>query len=88
MASSTGHQSPQSSLPPLSAKVLNTREWLTTGNTDVVTDEYVHTNSMIMIMPTSAFAGRWYVTVAQGTFTVTSSNSETQTTTTYSYVVL
>lgn len=90
MASSVGHQSPQSTLPPFQYKTLNTQQWLSTGNTDVVTDAYVYSNSIILIMPTSAYAGRWYVTIpaAGGSFTVTSSSSESATTTTYSYIVL
>jgi len=90
MASSVGHQSPASTLPPFQYKTVNTQQWLTTGNTDVVTDPYVYSNSIIQIMPTSAYAGRWYVTVAAagGSFTVTSSSAETQTTTTYTYIVL
>ncbi len=89
MATSTGHQSPQSSLPPLSNKTVNTRIWLTTGTTDVVTDAYVTANSIIEIMNTSAYTGPWYITLNPGTgFTVTSGASETQTTTTYSYVIL
>lgn len=69
---------------------MNTQQWLTTGNTDVVTDPYVYSNSIILVMPTSTFAGRWYVTVATtgGSFTVTSSSSESASTTTYSYIVL
>lgn len=88
MATSTGHQSPQSVMPPLALKTVNTRLWATGGNTDTVTDPYVHTNSMILINNTSAFVGPWYVTVSQGSFIVTSANSETATTTTYSYIVL
>lgn len=37
------------------------RAWATTGNTDVVSDEGVEANSVVLIMPTSAYAGRWYV---------------------------
>lgn len=88
MANSTGHQSPQSALPPLSQKQLNTRLWGTTGTTDTVTDAYVHPNSFVAIQNTSAFVGPWYVTVSQGSFVVTSANSETATTTTYSYIIL
>lgn len=85
-----GHQSPGSQLPPLQYKILNTQLWAITGNTDAVTDPYVFSNSIILIMPTSAYAGRWYVTIpaAGGSFTVTSSASEAATTTTYSYIVL
>jgi hypothetical protein len=88
MANSTGHQSPQSTLPPFALKTVNTRVWQTTGTTDTVTDEYVHPNSIIVINNTSAYVGPWSIAVSQGSFTITSGNSETQTTTTYSYIVL
>lgn len=45
------------------------RTWTTTGNTDTVTDEAVQAGSIIQIMNTSAYAGRWYVsTVTPTTF--------------------
>lgn len=87
MASSTGHQSPASTLNPFKNKTVNTRQWATLGNTDSVTDEYCYTNSVIYIMNTSTYAGNWYVTVSEGSFVVTSSNSEA-TTVTYSYIIL
>lgn len=78
-----------------------TRAWATTGNTDTVTDESCVSGSLPVVVPTSAYAGRWYisnitptssstsasgvVTITPGTFTVTSSSSETATTTTYKY---
>jgi hypothetical protein len=66
------------------------RAWAVTGNTDVVADAAVSANTVILIMPTSASAGRWYISsITPGTgFTVTSSSSETQTTTTYQYKML
>ena len=80
------------------------RIWASTGNTDTVTDDGLTANAMVVIMPTSAYAGRWYVsnitptsystsssgvvTVTPGTFTVTSSSSESQTTTTYKYYII
>jgi len=88
MASSVGHKSPASALPPFVYKTVNTQEWATTGNTDTVTDSYVHSNSVVVIMNTSAHAGLWYVTVSEGSFVVTSSDAESATTTTYSYIVL
>ena len=90
VVTSTGHQSPQESLPPLRVKTVNTRLWKTTGNTDTVTDSYVSLNSVIEIMNTSAFQGQWYVSnLNPGVgFTITSTNSETATTTTYSYIIL
>ena len=81
-----------------------TRAWTTTGNTDTVTDASIVSSTQIIVMNTSAYAGRWYVsnitptssstsaagvvTVTPGTFTITSSSSETQTTTTYSYIII
>lgn len=79
------------------------RAWAATGNTDIVTDESIFALTQVLIMNTSAFAGRWYVsnitptssstsaagvtTITPGTFTITSSSSETQTTTTYQYIL-
>ena len=79
------------------------RVWASTGNTDTVTDESVVNSSQVIIMNTSAYAGRWYIsnitptssstnaagvtTITPGSFTVTSSSSETQTTTTYQYTL-
>lgn len=79
------------------------RTWTTTGNTDTVTDESIFAATQVLIMNTSAYAGRWYVsnitptssstnatgvtTITPGTFTITSSSSETQTTTTYQYIL-
>jgi hypothetical protein len=83
------HQSPASTLPPFQYKTVNTQTWAITGNTDVVTDGYVYSNSIILIVPSSAYAGRWSVTIPAtgGSFTVTSSSSEANTVT-YSYIVL
>lgn len=82
-------QSPANYAPELFYFGPNTRAWATTGNTDVVADANVNAHTIVVIQPTSAFAGRWYVTVTAGTgFTVTSSSSETGTTTTYSYKLL
>lgn len=76
------------------------RAWVLTGNTDTVTDESITSGTMVLIMNTTAYAGRWYVSnitptstsvvngnnvITPGTFTVTSSSSETQTTTLYKY---
>ena len=64
------------------------RLWGTTGNTDVVIDASVHTGNCVIITPTTATAGRLYVSsVGNGTFTVTSSSSETATTTAYNYFI-
>ena len=92
-------QNLQQYLPPDAYVAPVTRAWATTGNTDTVTDEGVQANSMVLIMPTSTYAGRWYVSnitpttvsagvVTPGTFTVTSTSSESQTTTTYKYYLI
>lgn len=89
MATSTNHQSPQSTSPALKYKIVNTRVWAINGTSDVVADTYVSANSIIDIMNTSIFVGPWFITLNPGVgFTVTSSNSEAATTTTYSYIIL
>lgn len=81
-STNNGHQSPQSSLPPLSQKVINTGTWGANSNTCAITDAYIHPNSLVIVYATSAGAtpaGRWSVTVTQGVATVTSSDSESST---------
>ena len=56
------------------------------GNTKTITDAHVKANSNIMIMHTSLPAGRWYVTVSAGSFTITSSDAESNAT--FTYVIL
>ena len=87
MASSVGHQSPQSTLPPLAQHTVNSQTWLAQGTTDTVTDAYCHSNSMVLINPQTVPAGRWAVVTSQGSFTVTSSDTE-QTTCIYEYIIL
>ncbi len=86
---STGHQSPQSSLPPLSQKVLNTTTWGAGGNTCTVTDEYVHANSVVLVQVTGSTppADFWAISVSQGSFTITSGSGENSALT-ISYIVL
>lgn len=86
MAVSNTQNSPANYSPYLRYKTMNSVAWETTGNTCVVTDANVHSNSLISIMNTSARNGLWYVTVSEGTFTVTSSDSESATTTTFKYL--
>lgn len=96
-------QSPQFYDPALLYVSPVTRAWATTGNTDTVTDYNIVSASQIIIMNTSAYAGRWYISnitptstsvvngnnvVTAGSFTVTSSSSETQTTTLYEYTII
>jgi hypothetical protein len=66
----------------------DSQSWTTTGNTHTVTNAHVDANSQIVIMNTSVKAGNWYVTVSQGSFTITSSDVETATTTTFNYIIL
>jgi len=86
---STGHQSPQSSLPPFAFKEVNTTTWGSGGNTVTITDAYVHPNSFIVLQVTGSTpqAGEWAVSVSQGSFTITSSDAESSTLP-ISYIVL
>lgn len=82
------HQSPQSSLPPLSQKVINTITWGSGGNTTTITDEYIHPNSQVDAWVTGSTpqAGQWAYTITQGSCVITSSDAE-QSGLTISYVV-
>jgi hypothetical protein len=73
-----GHQSPQSSLPPLSMKQINTGTWGAGGNTLTIQDEYIHTNSQVDVWVTGATpaAGQWAYTITQGQCVITSGSSE------------
>jgi len=77
----TGRQSPQSSLPPLALKTLNTTTWGSTANTCTITDEYIHPNSVIIafVTGTTPAIGRWSYTVSQGSVAITSSDAENST---------
>ena len=77
----------QDHIPFLRYKTRISRTWATAGLTDAVTDADARLNSNILIEHTSAYDGRWRVTVAAGSFTVTSSDPEAATVT-YSYVIL
>lgn len=85
----TGTQSPQSSLPPLALKNVNTTTWGATANTCTITDPYVHTNSspIIWVTGTTPAAGNWSWTCTQGVITITSSDGENSTLP-ISYIVL
>lgn len=86
----TGRQSPQSSLPPLSQKTINTTTWGATANTLTITDEYIHPNSVVVayVTGTTPAAGRWsYGTPTQGSVVITSSDGESSTLP-VSYIVL
>ncbi len=87
---SAGHQSPQSSLPPLSQKQINTGTWGSGGNTCVITDAYIHPNSCVIVWVTGttpATGTNWTQTVAQGSVTLTSTDGENSGLT-ISYIVL
>ena len=88
-ASGQPHQSPQSSLPPLSAKQVNTGTWGANSNTCVITDAEIHPNSVVIayVTGTTAAAGNWAYVIAQGSVTITSSDSESSTLP-VSYIVL
>lgn len=89
-ATSAGHQSPQSCSPALSAKQINTGTWGANSNTCLITDEYIHPNSVVIayVTGTSAqAAGNWSYEVAQGTCTITSSDAESSTLP-ISYIIL
>jgi hypothetical protein len=85
---SVGHQSPQSSLPPLHLKVVNTTTWGSNPNTTTITDEYIHPNSQVDTWITGATpqAGQWAMAITQGQCVITSSASE-QSTLPISYIV-
>ena len=73
--------------PFLRGKTLPSGSWTTTGNTDTITNPNIHSNSLIVIMNTSARAGLWYVTVSEGSAVITSSDSESAGTT-YTFLIL
>lgn len=85
----TGKQSPQSSLPPLAVKTINTTTWGSTANTCTITDEYIHPNSVVLayVTGTTPQAGRWSYTVSQGSVAITSSDAESSTLP-ISYIIL
>ncbi len=89
-ATSAGHQSPQSSLPPLAVKQINTGTWGANSNTCVITDAYIHANSVVIVWVTGTTPAKgtnWSQTVAQGQVTLTSTDSE-DSTLAISYIVL
>lgn len=59
------------------SKAINT---FTSGNSQTITNSAVEANSVIVIMHISAPAGRWRVTVSDGSFVITSSDSESSAT--------
>jgi hypothetical protein len=77
----TGKQSPQSSLPPLALKTINTTTWGSTAGSCTITDEYIHLNSQVdaWVTGTTPAAGQWSYVVTQGQVIIYSSNSESST---------
>ncbi len=75
------HQAPQSSLPPLSQKQINTVTWGAGGNTTTITDPYIHPNSQVDTWVTGSVpqAGQWAYAVTQGQCVITSSDVENST---------
>lgn len=75
---SKGHQSPQFSLPPLEFKEVNTTTWGATPNTCTITDEYIQSNSAVIlwVTGTTPSKGNWSWDCTQGTLTITSSDAE------------
>ncbi len=85
-----GHQSPQSTLPPLAYKQINTTTWGAGGNTATITDAYIHTNSVVLIWVTGtspASGTNWSQTITQGQVVLTSTDPESSTLP-ISYIVL
>jgi hypothetical protein len=78
---STGHQSPQSSLPPLSQKQINTTTWGGSPNSTTITDPYIEANSQVDTWVTGSTPqnGQWSYTITNGQCVITSSASETST---------
>lgn len=77
----TGKQSPQSSLPPLAMKQINTTTWGSTPNTCTITDEYIHPNSQVdaWVTGSTPAVGNWAYAVTQGQVVITSSGAESST---------
>lgn len=75
------HQSPQSTLPPLSNKQINTLVWGSAGNTVTIVDPYIRVNSQVDAWVTGAVpqAGQWAYAVTNGQVVITSSSSESAT---------
>lgn len=88
-ATSAGHQSPQSSLPPLSQKQVNTGTWGANSNTCVITDAYIRANSWVevQVSGTTPAVGNWSYTTANGSLTITSTDAES-TTLALTYIIL
>lgn len=85
----TGKQSPQSSLPPLALKGINTTTWGAVANTCTISDQYINTNSVVLafVTGTTPAAGRWSYTVTSDQVVITSTDGESSTLP-ISYIVL
>ena len=81
MANSFGHQSPQSVIPVLANKVINTGTWGAVPNTCTIVDPYIHSNSQVEAWVTGSTpaSGQWAYATTQGQVVITSSASEQST---------
>ena len=86
---SINHQSPQSSLPPLSQKQINTTTWGSNANALTLTDTTIKTNSVVLAYVTGTIpaAGKWSYAITDGQCVITSSDAESSTLP-VSYIVL
>ena len=64
----------------------DSQTWAANGNTHTVTNSKVTASSLIFLQHTSDHDGRWYITVANGSFTITSSDAES-TSVTFNYLI-
>lgn len=85
----TGRQSPASSLPPFSQKVVSTTTWGAVSNTCTIVDEYINSNSVVLVYVTGAVpaAGRWSYVITNDSCVITSTDGESSTLP-LSYIVL
>ena len=74
-------------IPALKYNDRTSQSWTTTGNTHTITNAHIRSDSIIVIMHTSAPVGRWYITPADGSLTITSSEVESAGTT-FKYIIL
>ena len=75
------HQSPQSTLPPLKYKQINTLVWGAGGTSVTITDPYISINSQVdaWVTGTTPAAGQWSYVVSAGQVIIYSSSSESST---------
>lgn len=61
-------------------EVEGSSETWASGNTKTITNAQVRANSVIVIMHTSAPAGRWSIACSSGSFVITSTDAESNAT--------